>query len=251
MSLRFSVLSSGSAGNAIFVETDESAILIDAGLSPGKIDELLHKIGRRHSVIEAVLLTHGHGDHASGAHKICERWLIPIYRPTPGAALDFPSLMVNAFELAHDGGGVGFEIMSEDHRGMRTLGVALDTGCVTRQMADAMKQCQAIIIGCDYDPALLEASDYDEALKRRIASNTGHLSNLQIEEFFREEWDGTAHTIVLAHLSEQNNSPELATAAAVRGMDKNPAFHFSQIGSESNPKVIVSLPMMPTEMVEV
>lgn len=241
--MKYSVLSSGSqAGNSILVASDYSALLVDCGLSAGKTDKLLHSLGYRHSQINTILYTHGHIDHHVGAEEMARKWAISSRQLQPGTYTTVGGFTVESFPVPHDGGVcVGYAIEKDHAR----LGIVLDAGCFTDTMINALRGCHALILGADYDETLLAESKYRPEEKERIASNTGHCGNLQIEEFLRSDWDGVARTITLAHLSQSNNTPELATAAAVRGiMDAKARW-------KEMPEVIVSLPLTPTKLVEV
>lgn len=192
------------------------------------------------SDIAIILYSHTHSDHFKTAIKVAGELKVPVTQISNGRKLDIAGLAVSSFALPHDEDTVGYRIEGDGG----VLGVALDAGCFTPLMIDALRGCDALILGCDYDEDMLAASDRAELLKKRIASNTGHISNGQLEEFLREHWDGRANTVVLAHLSQECNTPEFALLHAHQGI-------MARKQTTLMPEIIVSLPMQPTRLVEV
>lgn len=242
--MKFSVLGSGSEGNAIYVEfSSGAAILIDAGLSPAELDRRLLAIGViGHSHIEALYLTHDHGDHGRYLDALKAKWKVR----TPGDAI--PQAIthrVDAFRVPHDAvAPVGFTIRDAECR----LVIILDAGWITPTMDAEMKAADALVIGCDYDEAMLEANEtYPAETKNRIASATGHLSNQQVAAWVRENHTFLPRVIVLAHISKVNNSHHLASLAVVEAMGSRTNIPAGYFGCS----VEVSHPEHPTDLIEV
>lgn len=254
--MRVSVLGSGSDGNAIYVEHDGSALLVDAGLSPAVIDRRLVKIGVvGHSHIRALFVTHDHGDHARYVGEIEKKWHVRLLCGSYG--LD--STTVVRFAVPHDAkDACGYVVWSYSTR--KSVGICLDCGMVTPEITDNLRGCDVVILGCDYDDDLLDANEsYPAELKNRIRSNTGHLSTRQVADFLRNDWDGKAHTIVLAHLSKSNNCSAWALKAAMAAVEQR-GYAFNSdtkdslrlLTGDGKPlRFIVSSQDSPTELIQV
>jgi phosphoribosyl 1,2-cyclic phosphodiesterase len=254
--MRFCVLASGSSGNATYVASGDTAILIDAGLSGIEIERRLAAIGVDFSTIGAILVTHEHSDHIRGVAVLSRRGKIPVFaNPATlagaGSALDklhaclefdtgvpfeFQDLQVHPFAVSHDTADpVGFVISD----GCCTLGQCTDTGTVTRLMRHRLAGCNALVLESNHDPELLKNGPYPPFLKQRVRSNQGHLANSEAAEFLGELVHERLEHVVLAHLSETNNLPALAYETAIsRLADTLPA-----------PKVSVASQHRPAELV--
>jgi phosphoribosyl 1,2-cyclic phosphodiesterase len=236
---RFRVLGSGSTGNATLVEAGRTRVLIDAGLGPRILAERLQDAGVDPASIDAVLLSHEHNDHAKGAIAFAKKWgprigcsagtarvlglaaeAIPGWDPVePGAALAVGEVVIEAVALPHDAAQpLAFVVR---HAG-RAFGHATDFGHWTRPLVDAFRGCDALLVESNYDPGMLKAGPYPWSLKERILSPRGHVSNADVGRFLADGLGERCRSVVLAHLSQQNNHPELAwqvaeTALARRG----------------------------------
>ena len=231
MSLRFRVLGSGSSGNATLVEGHGTFLLIDAGLGPRSLAERLQSAGVDPSSLAAVLVSHEHGDHARGAAALSAKWGVRLCgsRGTYAAAgfgaveiagydvleagetRGFGSVRVTSVPVPHDAAApFAFVIASEGDR----LGHATDLGHVNRGLVQAFRGCDAVLIESNYDPGLLRDGPYPWSLKERILGGEGHLSNGDVGRFLARDLGEACHTVVLAHLSQTNNHPELAQMTA-------------------------------------
>lgn len=236
---RFRVLGSGSTGNATLVEAGRTRVLIDAGLGPRILAERLQDVGVDPASLDAVLLSHEHNDHAKGAVAFAKKWgpriacsagtaralglaaeAIPGWDPVgPGAALAVGEVVIEAVALPHDAAQpLAFVVR---HAG-RAFGHATDFGHWTRPLVDAFRGCDALLVESNYDPGMLKAGPYPWSLKERILSPRGHVSNADVGRFLADGLGERCRSVVLAHLSQQNNHPELAwqvaeTALARRG----------------------------------
>lgn len=222
-------LGSGSGGNAILVECGETRILVDCGFGTRTLAGRLKTIGVKPESIDACLLTHEHTDHASGAASAAKRWGWELFATdgtameaqlrgkhvhlfTPGTALDFPGMTVTSTRIPHDAvEPVGFVVESRS-TGARA-GLFYDVGYVTRRIAKACESLDILVIESNHDEHMLQNGSYPPSLKRRIASRLGHLSNPEAGRFAREMVNRDLKHVVLAHLSEENNSPTLATTS--------------------------------------
>jgi phosphoribosyl 1,2-cyclic phosphodiesterase len=229
--VRFIPLGSGSRGNATLVELAGMRLLVDAGLSERSLRHRLEQLGVPAGSIDAVLLTHEHGDHTRGAPRfstkhgtpvVCARETLEALGLSPlhfarwvalphGATLDLGRVRVDAFDVPHDAARpVGFVLEGE---GLR-IGIAVDLGHATTLVRERLKGCQVLMVESNHDSALLSRGPYPWHLKQRVAGRMGHLSNLEAATLLEETVDVDCRAVVLAHLSEKNNRPDLARRAA-------------------------------------
>lgn len=219
------VLGSGSTGNCVLAASESTAILIDAGLPVLRTEKCLRLLGIDADDV-SVVITHSHSDHVSGLEKLCRRHpSIRVYCPSEcycsvrerlpeGVKLtetvgDFfiGDVTVSPFRLSHDVPCVGYSLLC---RG-RKITIATDTGTLSRSLLDAFGDSALMIIESNHDESLLRDNvSYSEFLKRRILSDKGHLSNTATAECVCELARSGVRQFVLAHLSRENNYPELA-----------------------------------------
>lgn len=225
------VLFSSSKGNSVFLSNGETSVLIDGGKTPAAIAEALGKIGHSIDEIDAVFVTHEHRDHVSALPALCKKRPIPVYlreecagelsrmgvqlplaRPfSGGISIDVGRLHIESFPTPHDSrASVGYTVTCGDLR----LGLSTDMGHLSRAVFDALSSCDAVIIESNYDTELLKNGKYPPYLKRRIRSATGHLSNEECAETLPLLYKGGVRRFMLAHLSEENNRPEIALRAS-------------------------------------
>ena len=225
--VRFLSLVSGSSGNASLITDEETTILIDCGLSGKCLTEKLNMLGIAPTDISAMLITHEHSDHTKGAGVICRKYKTPIYTTcgtfnamnigkidsdcfcpvTPGQSIRIGTITVNPFRIPHDAADpVGYSFYTEDKK----YTLATDIGCMTEQLYGELCGSDSIILESNHDVDMLRYGDYPYYLKERILGKTGHMSNdLTAKTVIRLAKDGTKH-IMLAHLSHENNTPEIA-----------------------------------------
>ncbi len=234
--MRFSVLASGSGGNACYVETSRARILIDAGLSGREILKRLEILGVDPAGLDALIITHEHIDHIRGAGPLARRLGLPVYlnRPThnkglrvlgnlpnpvvveTGRTLPIGDLRVETFTKCHDAGDPMGIVIACD--GMR-LGLITDLGRSTRLIQDRMKGCRALIVEFNHDEVLLDEGPYPFHLKRRILGPEGHLSNRQAGELVRLLAHEDLGWLVPAHTSRENNLPDLIRREAAGALE--------------------------------
>ena len=230
----FCQLASGSKGNALYVRGTDSAVLIDCGLS-GK--ELARRMELREldpASLSAVVVSHEHTDHVGGVGVICRRYKIPLYitEATCGESLkklgktndmdiqfmecgrrfSVGSMEIHPFSISHDAADAsGFRIITKGS----VLGVATDLGVASHLVKEHLSGCDALVLEANHDPELLTANpNYPWALKQRVRSRVGHLSNEESATLLDELDRSRLKHLVLAHLSEENNTPDMALAAA-------------------------------------
>jgi len=229
--LRFRVIGSGSGGNATLVEAESTRILIDAGLGPRELAERLQSAGVDPASLHAVFLTHEHGDHAKGAASFSRKWGVRL-AGTRGtyAALGLGAATIAGYDVVRAGeprgaGALRVAAVRVPHDAAepvafvvtwsgRSLGHATDLGHLSRELAGAFRCCDALLVESNYDPAMLRDGPYPWSLKERILSPVGHLSNGDVARYLAESLGEPCGRVVLAHLSQNNNHPELAEMAA-------------------------------------
>lgn len=224
--MRLSVLSSGSSGNATYVEAEGRGLLVDAGLSCRRLAGLLSRAGVSLENVGAVLLTHGHGDHTSGVRSLVRETGVPVYA-APGVGERFGARIVDAgkeietsgflttfFAVPHDAATYGLRLS----HGGRTLALATDLGEVAPEVLRRMRGADALVLEANHDPEWLRRGPYSADLKRRVASANGHLSNHQTAEAALALAPHGLKDLVLAHLSKTNNSPARATGTVSRAL---------------------------------
>ncbi|WP_366923603.1 MBL fold metallo-hydrolase [Metallumcola ferriviriculae] len=237
--MRFSTLFSGSSGNAIYIESDESSILVDAGLSGVRIQTALETIGRSASQLDAILVTHEHRDHICGVGVLSRRFDIPVLATKdtwtamkstvgkitdknkiclgPGERKAVQDIGIDFFATSHDAVDPCGYVFSHGHERM---GLLTDTGCLHEHMDEALTGCQCLVLEANHDMEMLINGPYPWHLKQRIRGNRGHLSNDAAGEALSRFVTADTCRVVLAHLSAENNLPELAMAAAVGIMEQ-------------------------------
>lgn len=238
--MKFCVLGSGSKGNSTYVESNGVRLLIDAGLSAKCIEERLEQIGIPPSTIDAMIITHEHSDHINGVRVFQKRYGCPIYMtdatfkkcpPQTRAevkacfykvekAIKFDGVEIQPFAVSHD--AVEPVALVIEARGKR-LGIATDLGYPTQLVRHKLKGMDALVIESNHDVRMLMAGPYPWEVKERIKSREGHLSNSQTAELLAEIVHSNLKTVVLAHLSETNNTPETAlesAMSAIKSYDK-------------------------------
>jgi len=224
--MRVSVLGSGSRGNAILVESGATRVLVDAGFGPRALATRLRAVGCVPESITGLVLTHEHVDHASGALSACARWGWPLFA-TAGTLAALPEAMVpvrtirhgqpwsigdlggESVAVPHDAADCAALVFEDRHTGARA-GIALDLGHVPAHLPGAFARLDLLVIEANHDEPQLMAGPYPWALKQRIVGDRGHLSNTAAAAFVASCAHVGLRGVLLAHLSETNNSPSLA-----------------------------------------
>ena len=228
--MRFSVLASGSGGNACYVETAEARVLIDAGLSGEELIRRMEETGISPAKLDALILTHEHIDHIRGAGPLARRFDLPVYvnrltlrralknlgnlsKPVvfhTGQPITVHGLCIETFTKCHDAADpVGIVVHADGAR----LGIITDLGRSTPVVEDRLRGCHALVMEFNHDERMLEEGPYPPELKRRIKGPEGHLSNEQAGGLLKTLRHDALSTVILAHLSERNNHPDKAIEA--------------------------------------
>ena len=222
--MRLSVLSSGSSGNATYIEAAGGGLLVDAGLSCRRIEDLLARIGRSLEEVGAVLLTHGHADHTSGVRSLVRECGVEVFAaPGVGGRLDareveagevfeVGGLAATFFEVPHDSSTYGLRVSD----GERDVAMATDLGEAGLEVLRRMRGAEAVVLEANHDLDWLRRGPYSARLKRRISSPSGHLSNRQAAEAALALAPHGLKDLILAHLSKTNNSPARACGTVHR-----------------------------------
>ncbi len=229
--MKFSILSSGSRGNACYIETGNAGILVDAGLSGIEIERRLASVGGSPENLDAIVVTHEHSDHIKGVGVLARRFNLPVYANSQtlkqgekslgklpsvisiqtGETFKIKHLSLETFTKCHDAvDPMGLVVSSNGAR----IGLITDMGKSTRLAEDRLKACTALIMEFNYDPTMLSEGPYPLYLKRRIHSSEGHLSNEQAGKLLETVSHGDLKWVALAHISETNNDPDKALHAA-------------------------------------
>lgn len=238
MSLQFSVLASGSTGNAIFVETDSHSFLVDAGLSGKQMEALFQQIGRDMSKLSGILVTHEHSDHIKGVGIVARKYKLPIYaNQKTWQAMDpligqvpteqkftfdmetvktFGGLDIESFGVSHDAAEPMFYVF---HYGQKKLVLITDTGYVSDRMKGLISNADAYVFESNHDVQMLRMGRYPWNIKRRILSDVGHVSNEDAAIAMAEVAGDRTKSFYLAHLSQDNNMKDLARMAVSQTLE--------------------------------
>ncbi len=251
---QFSVLASGSKGNALYIESQQARILIDIGLGPRVLKKRMAHIGREPKDVSALFLTHEHSDHISGAGALTQKHGTPVYgtRGTREAMrrhihphVDWRTLgledeavvgdlTVESFGTPHDAvESVAYVVRC----GSQKLGHLTDLGRITPLIVDKLLNCDVLLVESNHDERMLENGHYPWPLKQRIQSDVGHLSNTACADLLAQVKHDALKTVVLMHLSESNNHPEIAMDSARRVLGDHPATLFP--ARQSTPTVLI------------
>ncbi|MEG2118829.1 MAG: MBL fold metallo-hydrolase [Pseudoflavonifractor sp.] len=226
--LELCTLASGSSGNCLLMTDGATHILVDAGISARRISSGLRELGIQPGDLTGILITHEHSDHIAGLTTLLKQLTVPVYtsRATgrqlcyripamecylhdfePGDGFELGSMGVESFPTPHDAAGsVGYAVRC----GCRKAAVVTDLGEVTQAVRDGIRGADLLVAEANYDTEMLRSGSYPYYLKQRIAGDHGHLSNEAGGALARAAVEAGAHTVVLAHLSAENNAPGVA-----------------------------------------
>ena len=242
--MRFCSLGSGSSGNATVVEshsgTTRSRVLIDAGFSLRELEVRLARAGLSATDLDAVFVTHEHGDHIGCAVALARRYRIPLWMSRgTWRAIGEPALDDTLLQFARDGQAIAVGDLSllpytvphdaaeplqlRCSDGARSLGVLTDAGSATPHLLAQLQGCEALLLECNHDRAMLANSHYPASLKARVGGRLGHLANDTAAEILSNCLHTGLNRLVAAHLSEHNNRPELARQALAQASGCNAA----------------------------
>jgi phosphoribosyl 1,2-cyclic phosphodiesterase len=228
-------LASSSSGNSFFVGTDRTRVLIDAGLSRRETFARLEKIGEDPTKLTAVLLTHEHSDHICGLLPILKKLKIPVYTThltapaiawdgfvprletfQAGTRFEIGDLEIQSFTIPHDAiDPVGYTVKTQGVK----IGLATDLGYLPESICHHLRSSHFLLLESNHDLDMLKVGPYPWSVKQRVMSRRGHLSNEVVSTFIQEHLDSTTATLVLGHLSEHNNHPEIVRITAAQALE--------------------------------
>jgi phosphoribosyl 1,2-cyclic phosphodiesterase len=242
MGVCVSMLASGSRGNCAIVASASTKILVDAGISCRETFRRMKTVGEDPHALAAILITHEHSDHVYGLATLAKKLRIPIYmtgathqawarsvrhqtgekprlekyeRFESGHSFQIGDIAVKPFTIPHDAADpVGFTFRAEGIK----VGFATDLGYLPASVRDHLHGSDVLVMESNHDLEMLRVGPYPWSVKQRVMSRVGHLSNGALADFFTADYDNRATFVVLAHLSEQNNHPEIARREAERAL---------------------------------
>ena len=236
--VKFCVLASGSSGNAALLATDSTRILVDAGLSLRETAKRLSASGEDLARIDAILITHEHTDHVGGLPVLARnkgvRAVIYMTRLTSpaidwgelpprleafqaGASFQIGDIEVQSFSIPHDAiDPVGFCFEAQGVR----IGIATDLGYIPESIKFHLRRTDLLLLEANHDLDMLKVGPYPWSVKQRVMSRVGHLSNLGMSEYLLNDLDSCTANLVLGHISEQNNHPEIVRMFATEALDR-------------------------------
>jgi len=245
--LRVSILASGSSGNITLLETQSTRLLVDCGL--GKRETLARLAAIELSVdrIDGILITHEHADHCHGLPQMLGLWKAPLYVTEPtmdalhrafperlakrlrgletiqsGQHFSIGDIDVHAFQIPHDAADpIGFTFRTNGTK----MALVTDLGYMPQLVKVHLRDADCLLLESNHDLDMLKVGPYPWVVKQRVLSRTGHLSNHAVSEYLAdpEGFDARARYLVLAHLSQENNNPDLARLSAEEALDRRPA----------------------------
>lgn len=241
-SLCICMLSSGSRGNAIYVASGQTAVLIDAGISGVQLERRMKQQGLLPESLDALVVSHEHTDHVAGVGVMARRYNLPVYITKEtrkaseiklgcindfrgfscGTCFTVKDLVFRPFSTSHDAADpAGFTIENKAGK----IGIATDLGIATAMVRRHLTGCDLLVLEANHDVGMLEKGPYPWPTKQRIKSRTGHLSNEAARELLMQVIDRRLKQVILAHISQTNNTPEKALSVVAARLNRHkPAF---------------------------
>lgn len=236
---RFAYLGSGSKGNAALIQSNGTCVMLDCGFSARETASRLTRLDIEGKQITAIVLTHEHSDHISGAGVVARHYQIPIWTTAgtyrvikqrmgdvpqvnifdPHKDFEINDLMLQPFPVPHDAREPAQFVFTNGHH---RLGILTDTGCSTPHIEAILSGCDALVMECNHDLDMLMNGSYPESLKLRVSGNQGHLDNDTASELVSKLETSNLQHIVAAHLSEKNNESCLAKEALSDAVECTP-----------------------------
>jgi phosphoribosyl 1,2-cyclic phosphodiesterase len=237
--MRFAMLGSGSKGNGTLVEAGGVRVLVDCGFAVREVVARAARLDFDVASLDAILVTHEHGDHLGGVARLARAYGLPVYITrgsyagwndtqvedvrfiTPHEPFHIGALTVQPFPVPHDAKEPCQFAFT--HQGKK-LGVVSDLGAITAHVRFVLRDCDALLLETNHDPVMLANGPYPQRLKQRVGGGLGHLSNAQAAGLVRQVERERLQHLVLTHLSEQNNTPELARSTICEALEQDPAW---------------------------
>ena len=263
--VRITVLASGSRGNSALIASSRTRILVDAGLSARETVRRMRLCCEDPAALTAILISHEHSDHIAGLRVLARKLKIPVYMTgathqawfrlirqearaagetarelerleffEAGRSFNIGDVAVLPFTIPHDAADpVGFNFHIDGVK----IGLVTDLGYMPASVAHHLKKCDGLMIESNHDLEMLRTGPCPWSVKQRVMSRVGHLSNEALADFFASHYDGGAAFLILAHLSEQNNHPEIARRTAEQALGLRPSLfqHQLALASQSQP----------------
>ena len=236
MGLEITILGSGSSGNATLVSDGETRVLVDVGLSGRETARRLRECDLEPDRISAIVISHEHGDHCRGLAPFVKNLGVPVFitanalaasgidldarriqQIRSGLPFDINGILFTPFDVPHDAADP--IALTVERHGVKA-GIVVDLGYVSNLVVERLRGCDCIVLESNHDLQMLRVGPYPWALKQRVMSRRGHLSNESVARYLADGFDGRARHVVLAHLSRKNNLPELALASARRALEE-------------------------------
>jgi phosphoribosyl 1,2-cyclic phosphodiesterase len=237
--VRFASLGSGSQGNALVVEAGATRVLLDCGFAVKEAVSRLARVGLAAEDLAGIIVTHEHGDHADGVFPLARRFGIPVWvtHGTLAALREMEAgsdadcrvnflhsgencavgdVLVQPYTVPHDAREPVQYVLTD---GSRRLGVLTDAGCSTAHIETSLSGCDALVLECNYDLDMLMNGEYPPALKARVAGRLGHLDNRASAALLAALDRSRLKHVIAAHLSQKNNTPDLARRALAAVLD--------------------------------
>jgi phosphoribosyl 1,2-cyclic phosphodiesterase len=238
--VKFCVLASGSSGNAALLATEKTRILVDAGLSMKELGRRLAGVGEDLSTLDAILITHEHSDHVSGLPVLARNRKVRAaiyltYRTAPaidwgesqakprlepfqaGIRFQIGDIEIQSFSVPHD--AIDPVSYCFEAQGVR-IGIAVDLGYIPESVKYHLRRVEVLLLEANHDLDMLKVGPYPWSIKQRVMSRVGHLSNRGMSDYLLEDLEPCTSRLILGHISEQNNHPEIARMFATQALER-------------------------------
>ena len=234
--MKFSSLGSGSKGNALLIAIGQTHVLMDCGFGLKESIARLARLGVMPEQLDGIVVTHEHGDHIGGVARLARKFDLPVWithgtlrsqqkmfsnvsqinEIAPQHVFSIGDIEITPYPVPHDAVEPVQYVFSD---GARKLGVLTDTGCGTPHIEEMLSGCHALVLECNHDIDMLMSSAYPYSLKQRVSGRYGHLSNQEAADILSKLNVDKLQHLIAAHLSQENNTPQLAVQALCDAMD--------------------------------
>ena len=261
--LKFCSLYSGSTGNSLYVESENTKILVDAGVSAKKITDALTLLNVDLHDLSAILVTHEHTDHIQGVGTLSKKFDIPVYANSKtwdamksrkdkiidsnqkvfytNESFEIGDLKISSFKTPHDAAeSCGFNIENDNSK----ISIATDLGHINTKILDSLQNSKFLLLEANYEPEILKCCSYPFRLKTRIAGENGHLANHLAGQAIAHLIPSGLNSVMLGHLSKESNFPELAYKTVIEQLNK---YNYDENSLEIN----VASRFEPSKIIEV